>query len=53
MQHVWVFCCPISEVTLSGDPGNVAFSQSFARVSCNIHSVASNHGKEVVAPLEF
>jgi hypothetical protein len=22
-------------------------------VSCNIHSVASNHAEEVVAPLEF
>jgi len=31
----------------------VAFSRSFARVSCNIHSVDSNHGEEVVAPIEF
>jgi hypothetical protein len=67
MQHVWGFCCPISEVlfvhvsgienaprqTLSGDPGIAAFSRSFARVSCYIHTVASNHGEEVVAPLEF
>jgi len=31
----------------------VAFSRSLARVSCNIHSVDSNHGEEVVAPIEF
>jgi len=30
----------------------VAFSRSFATVSCNIHSVDSNHGEEVVAPIE-
>jgi len=30
----------------------VAFSRSFARVYCNIHSVDSNHGEEVVAPIE-
>jgi len=29
------------------------FSRSFARVSCNIHSVDWNHGEEVVAPIEF
>jgi len=30
-----------------------AFSPSFASVSCNIHSVDSNRGEEVVAPIEF
>jgi len=30
-----------------------AFSRSFARVSCNIHSVDSNYGEKVVAPIEF
>jgi len=28
-------------------------SRSFARVSCDIHSVDSNHGEEFVAPIEF
>jgi len=31
----------------------VAFSGSFARVSCDIHSVDSNHGVDIVAPIEF
>ena len=35
--HLWTF---------------VAFSPSSARVSCNIHSVDSNHGEEFVAPIE-
>jgi hypothetical protein len=69
MQHVWVFfLLPNVETsvcsrfrlnenaprrTLSGDPGIAAFSRSFARVACNIRSVASNRGEEVFAPLEF
>jgi len=61
MEKHYVFKSPfednITQVSVIGGKAHlctfVVFSQSFARVSCNIHSVDSNHGEEVVAPIEF
>jgi endonuclease III-like uncharacterized protein len=41
----------VSSIVINAHPGIAVFSRSFAKVSCNIHSVAQNHGEQAVAPL--